>query len=937
MADPSPSTKLPLELLRQIDGLCSKYEAALRAGKRPDPAKLLEHLHHPAGKSAESPAQETSLLPRARRRLLCEVLLLELEFRAPTDHEAVIAEWMRRFPDCIDVIKAVGERAAARSGGSTRGTQGQGRTPSPDPCEPGSTATNAPPHGSEPLTARPQHLRTPKNPSATPGLAQTVDYSPRLGTEEPVTKTVPPLSRTQPPESGPGVISGSTGSSPNQHEGAAPMRSIGRFQLLSVVGQGSFGTVYRAHDPVLDREVALKVPKFLAREPEQIKRFLTEAKAAARLRHPNIVAVFEAGEADGIDYIVTEFVSGETLSRRLKRERPRFRQAAQWVRDLALALEYAHGEGVIHRDIKPDNIMIGDSQRPQLMDFGLAKVLAEAAPPDLQKPVTGAGYQASSATADGTIMGTPAYMAPEQARGDVKAVGPRADQYSLGVVLYELLTGQRPEIAKWAPASSPVGSEGFFVHVPYRPRQVNALIPPNLEAICLMAMAQEPTERYASAADLAVDLQRWLQDTNTRLVALSQEVDDFQGTNPVAARPPTLKERLIRSVEPPPPTADAAWLATDDHQDDMAEHEESRPRKVKKRKRKRKGAATAASGPLNTWTAAVMLLFTVLLVSSFTLSKMLGFSFAPPPFFDSQAEQEPERNIHEALVSPHEAEEQPTIGFNLPQPATEWRRRQEEAMAKARQNLIHLGPPSGMQRIGPIVNPPLENKTRQIQQQPRQADREAASLEQGKRLRQLTYYKRGASYAEKGEYDKAIADLTEAIQLDPKVAGAYNRRGFCYFAKHEYDKAIADCSEAIRLDPQDADNYSLRATAYQKKHEYNLALKDYAETIRIDAHNLDAHNAIAWLRATCPNNELRDGKTAVEHATKACELSQWKNGNCFDTLAAAYAEIGNFEEAIRWQKRALEVGLGPDVDAKEVEKARLKITQYQQGRPYRED
>jgi hypothetical protein len=377
MADPSPNTKLPLELLRQIDGLCSKYEAALRAGKRPDPAKLLEHLRHPASKSADFPASRLRELPQARRKLLHELLLLELEYHAPTEHDGVIAEWIQRFPNYIDVIA----RAAAPGDASNRGVHGQGRTASLR-RQPGGSVTSAP-HESLPPTMRPEGMRVPKNPPAAPRLPETVDYSPRLGTEEPVPKTVPPLSPTQPPENGPCAISGSSGSSPNQQEGAPPMRSIGRFQLLGAVGQGSFGTVYRAYDPVLDREVALKMPKFIGREQEQIKRFLTEAKAAARLRHPNIVAVFEAGEADGVDYIATEFVCGEPLSRRLRRERPTFRQAAQWVRDLALALEYAHSEGVIHRDIKPDNIMIGDSQRPQLMDFGLAKVLAASLTPFL--------------------------------------------------------------------------------------------------------------------------------------------------------------------------------------------------------------------------------------------------------------------------------------------------------------------------------------------------------------------------------------------------------------------------------------------------------------------------------------------------------------------------------------------------------------------------
>ena len=299
------------------------------------------------------------------------------------------------------------------------------------------------------------------------------------------------------------------------------MRSIGRFQLRSMVGQGGFGTVYRAYDPVLDREVALKVPNFVTREPEKIKRFLTEAKAAARLRHPNIVAVFEAGEADGVDYIATEFVTGEALSQRLKRGRPSLRQAAQWVRDLALALAYAHSEGVIHRDIKPANIMIGTNQRPQLMDFGLAKVLADTAPAGFHRPTGRAGATVSIATVDGTIMGTPAYMAPEQARGDVKTVGPHSDQYSLGVVLYELLTGRRPVVNIHARG-------GIVSEQPARPRQLNRKIPRNLEAVCLKAMAKKPAHRYADAADLAVDLQHWLQ------------------ADPVGARPFTLPERVVR-------------------------------------------------------------------------------------------------------------------------------------------------------------------------------------------------------------------------------------------------------------------------------------------------------------------------------------------------------------------------------------------------------
>ena len=424
----------------------------------------------------------------------------------------MIAEWIQRFPDYIDVIA----RQAARSDGSTRGAQGQGQTPSPQLRQTGSSVANAPPHESGPLTVRPQDSRTPKNPSATPRLPGTVDYSPRLGTEGPDPKTVPPLSPTQLPDSGPRVTPGPGGSSPNQEECAPPVSSIGRFQLRSVVGQGGFGTVYRAYDPVLDREVALKVPRFVACEPEQIKRFLTEAKAAARLRHPNIVAVFDCGEVEGMYYIAAEFVPGEPLSTRLARERPTFAQVARWVRDLASALAYAHGEGIVHRDIKPANIMIDRRLRPQLTDFGLAKLRAEGAAHTSRKRALGAAPagETASMTATGAILGTPAYMAPEQARGEGKAVGPHSDQYSLGAVLYELLTGRRP-FAEVQPTQGAFPLEAVLRKIattaPAPLRLLRPEIPQDLEAICLKAMAKEPKDRYADAGELASDLELWLK------------------------------------------------------------------------------------------------------------------------------------------------------------------------------------------------------------------------------------------------------------------------------------------------------------------------------------------------------------------------------------------------------------------------------------------
>jgi hypothetical protein len=264
---------------------------------------------------------------------------------------------------------------------------------------------------------------------------------------------------------------------------------IGRFELRAVLGQGTFGRVFRAYDPQLEREVALKVPRFGPDQPGQVERFLGEAKAAARLRHPNVVAVFESGRAGDEYYIASEFVEGRPLSDVLRESRPDFAQAARWVRDLARGLAYAHAAGVIHRDVKPANVLIDRAGRPQLTDFGLAKRVGDDA----------------TRTADGTVLGTPAYMAPEQARGDLAAVGPHSDQYGLGVVLYELLAGRLPFAGPPHAVLAQVTGED-----PPPPGRFNPAVPRDLEAVCLKAMAKEPARRYAGAAELADDLDRYL-------------------------------------------------------------------------------------------------------------------------------------------------------------------------------------------------------------------------------------------------------------------------------------------------------------------------------------------------------------------------------------------------------------------------------------------
>ncbi|MFT3880193.1 MAG: serine/threonine-protein kinase [Gemmatales bacterium] len=288
-------------------------------------------------------------------------------------------------------------------------------------------------------------------------------------------------------------------------------KTIGRFQLRSELGRGAFGHVYRAYDPTLAREVALKVPTLRAARGELARRFLREAQSAAKLRHPHLVPVYEAGLADDTFYIASEFVDGHSLVNHCKDHWPSARQSVEWVLQIAEALTYAHSEGIVHRDVKPANILIDQNGHARLTDFGLAKHKYDLDPVWLKKAAEKAGVDANLSR-DGEVLGTPAYMAPEQARGKAKLTGPHSDQYSLGIVLYELLAGRVPFQGTLNDVLANVRDPEIK---PPSPRRYNSRISPDLAAIVLRSIRKNPNRRYPSLNDFAIDLQRWQHGLTT--------------------------------------------------------------------------------------------------------------------------------------------------------------------------------------------------------------------------------------------------------------------------------------------------------------------------------------------------------------------------------------------------------------------------------------
>ncbi|MBI3724589.1 tetratricopeptide repeat protein [bacterium] len=630
------------------------------------------------------------------------------------------------------------------------------------------------------------------------------------------------------------------GRPPARHVPPASLGRIGRYDVLGELGRGGMGVVYRAADPALRRLVAIKLLLDPSRAgPAEIARFGREAEACARLRHPGIVSVFETGAHEGRPYLVMELVSGESLEALLGRGPLPPRKIAEIVRGVALALEHAHSQGVVHRDVKPENVIVDAQGAPHLMDFGLARDENASA----------------RLTATGAVLGTPAYMAPEQASGEPGEQGPHTDVYALGGVLYRALAGRPPF---QAPSPQALLYQVMFKE-PVPPRKIEPGVPPDLETIALRCLSKEKERRLSSAREVADELGRYLDG----VPILARPIGALERARVWLRRNRKLVRVLLAlALISGALVAFLSWKILELRESEAEKETRLRAREEQDRKRAEDARRRSEAKKLVDEGAAKANAHDLKgAIASFTraieLDPRSGVAWL-------------ERGVVRSRGGDYDG------GIADATRALEIGGGNARALLARGEAYLQKGD----------LAQAISDLSRSIAEEPTNA---------------TAWGNRGLARKKFGDLKGALEDMTRAVELDPKKVVLWRNRGIARQANHDGDGAVEDFTRAIEVDPGAKDCWTARANARWDLGDRQGALDDFARALALDPRDTVTLANRANLRGA-----LQDWSGAIADFTAAIELDS-KQSMFWADRGHARLEKGEIDGAIADLSHAIDL------------------------------